>query len=311
MGGHGGSSGYKKASSSGSGILTESNKATLQAYSDALKQGNITNSEYKLLMGTMAKDLGISTKDLVAMKNGTYGDGQAEKKKPDPAEVLKTVQQAQANYNASKDLPGNGSNPWPPDASNKHMSWSNSKDIWDQMGGGYNNGGVGGQQAKDMYSAVKDFTDGLYGSIRKAQASGDTTSSAGQKAKQLESFISHGVKAGHEWSGGTTYRGIHLSSKIFDQIRDTPIGQAVDPNIGGVASWSTKRSKSESFAGGGHSGHSVVFVTTGSTHKNAVSIKNLSYYSSENEVLASGNNSYTKVGQFEKDGYLYVYVDVN
>lgn len=40
MGGHGGSSGYKKASSSGSGILTESDKATLQAYSDAFKQAN-------------------------------------------------------------------------------------------------------------------------------------------------------------------------------------------------------------------------------------------------------------------------------
>lgn len=300
MGGHGGSSGYSKSTAQ-----TEIDDAWAKVQS-----GEINVAQYVKQKKDIASKYGMKMSDLSPTETKAPEERKAEKK-PDPAEVLKTVQQAQANYEASKGLAGNGSNPWPTDGSANHMGWSTSKDIWEQMGGGYQNGGVGGQQAKDMFNAVRDFTDGLYGNIRKAQASGDTTSDAGKKAKQLESFISHGVKAGHEWSGGTTYRGIHLSSKIFDQIRDTPIGQAVDPNIGGVASWSTKRSKSESFAGGGHSGHSVVFVTTGSTHKNAVSIKNLSFYSSENEVLASGNNSYTKVGQFEKNGYLYVYVDVN
>lgn len=288
MGGHGSSSGFSKAQ-----------KEVNELYAK-LENGDIKLAEYTKGKLNIADKYGISIADI----NGMSQSGLDVKPKQGSAQTAN-------EDNASKNLAGNGSNPWPPDGSDNHMSWSSSKDIWDQMGGGYNNGGVGGQQAKDMFKAVQDFTDGYYGSIRQAQASGDTTSSAGKKAQQLESFISHGVKAGHEWSGGTTYRGIHLSSKIFDQIRDTPIGQAVDPNIGGVASWSTKRTKSESFAGGGHSGHSVVFVTTGSTHKNAVSIKNLSYYSSENEVLASGNNSYTKVGQFEKNGYLYVYVDVN
>lgn len=303
MGGHGGPS----------GLISKAKQSKIKAEADAvslkLAKGEINLGEAMKQKKAIAVKYDIDGKTLTAIQFGNYGEQAAQVKKA--VDGNKQAKAASSSTTDASSLPGNGSNPWPPDASDNHMSWSSSKDIWDQMGGGYNNGGVGGQQAKDMFKAVQDFTDGYYGSIRKAQASGDTTSSAGKKAQQLESFISHGVKAGHEWSGGTTYRGIQLSSKVFDTIKNTPVGQQVDPNIGGVASWSTRRSKSESFAGGGYAGHSVVFVTSGSTHKNAVSIKNLSYYSSENEVLASGSNTYTKVGQFEKNGYLYVYVDVN
>lgn len=203
-----------------------------------------------------------------------------------------------------------------PDYSDAHMGWSNSKDIWDEMGGGYNNGGVGGQQARDMASAIKDYTDGPYKAIRNAYWKGQkygedsltgTEKQNYKKAKTLTSFIDHGVKAGHEWTGGITYRGVPFDKETFKKVMDTPVGEYVDPNWGAPASWSTKAVKSSGFSGH-QKGRSVIFCEVSGKHKGAVSVRGLSTYYSEAEVLASPKTQYKKLGQTQTGNILYVFV---
>lgn len=210
---------------------------------------------------------------------------------------------------SKSNIAGQNGNPWPPDGSDNHLAWQNSKGIYDQLGSI-----VTGLEADEMYSSLYNFTGNYYEEIREAQRNGDTTSEYGKKSVTLESFIAKSIESGNGWDGGATYRGIDgISDEAFANLSSLKPGDQVDPNFGGSASWSTKRDIAEHGFSGGK--NSVIFVHTGNSQM-GVSVKNMSAYGpDENEVLVSKNAKY-KVQQVvpahsgtNDTKYTYVYVE--
>lgn len=138
------------------------------------------------------------------------------------------------------------------------------------------------ERAKADYDAVTAFTGSSYSSIRESARTGGSDT----RWKQCEDFIANAP----QWAGGTTYRGVNLRSSDFKQIK---VGEEFPINGGGPASWSTKSTVSDGFAGNS-AGHSVVFISK--TQSAATSIKGISHFSSENEVLVSKDTRYRVTG---------------
>lgn len=212
-------------------------------------------------------------------------------------------------------LPGQGgavpgipdpSNPWPPDASGAHEQWRSADDLQAMLG-------VDRRTAEEMENAVKDFTGGgPYGEIREAQRLGLTSGRYAEEGRSLEEFIARANAAGKGWTGGTTYRGIQVDNTLYRKLMDKRVGDGVDINYGGTASWSTDRSHSEWFTNMGFGGNRVVFVHTNPTQKMGASAKHLGSSEWENELLVSKDAKFKVTGIAERNtrsGITYIYVD--
>lgn len=106
-----------------------------------------------------------------------------------------------------------------------------------------------------------------------------------QEGDTLEGFI----KASPKWDGsGTLYRGIDVDNKVAAKIiKDATAHKAL--NQKGTASWSSEEGTAKSFAhwgDGSYNTTSILFVMKGGSMK-GTSIKHLSEYSTENEILMS------------------------
>lgn len=123
------------------------------------------------------------------------------------------------------------------------------------------------------------------------------------EAKRIEGYIERAPK----WGGGVTYRGMSLPSSV---VKGLTVGGTFDVNAG-TASWSTQESTARSFSKSGSGGRHVVFVSQ--TQSKGTSIKHISYFTKENEVLVSKNARYTITNISTKSGspYTYVYVKEN
>lgn len=163
--------------------------------------------------------------------------------------------------------------------------------------------GVSVQEAKDMYGAVKDFTGTTYSLMRAAQRGEKVDAKYKRLAELAEGYIDHAPK----WGGGVTYRGMALSPSAVSSIK---VGSTFDVNLG-TASWSTQEGKAREFATPYNGNKGVVFVSQ--TQSKGTSIKHISYYSNENEVLVSKKAKYTVTSISTKPGspYTYVYVKEN
>lgn len=136
---------------------------------------------------------------------------------------------------------------------------------------------------------------------------GHTTEEICKKAQNVENFIAKSP----QWKGGKTYRGMSLSPKEVEDLRAQLTAGA--GNMLGSASWSTTESVSRGFAGmhlnetspkfGDTKTQRVVLVAT--SHKKATSIKHLSNFPSEDEVLASFACRYQLVKEEVRGEYLY------
>lgn len=158
--------------------------------------------------------------------------------------------------------------------------------------------GVNYDTAREYAESINKFTGSGYDDMRYSQQSGHPS----RDAENLERAIAVAPK----WAGGPTYRGLEgLDSDLFREM--TTVGNEIDINYG-TASWSTDRDTARSFSGGGKG--SVVFVHD-SPRQNGTSIKSLSRYNSEDEVLCSKNNRY-KVTRVERptDSWEPTYVHV-
>lgn len=112
--------------------------------------------------------------------------------------------------------------------------------------------GVDAVTGQDFVDAVRGFSYQWDWEIRQYQMGnrsfkshhGHTMEQIKKKAEDCERFID----ASPKWCGGTTYRGISVSK---DQIAEWTgyITSKTEISMNGTASWSTKRSVSESFAG--------------------------------------------------------------
>ena len=148
--------------------------------------------------------------------------------------------------------------------------------------------GCSSQKAIKIAEAIYNYSGSSYESIRGVQTGEIKAGSYNyakyeNEGKMLESFIKDSPK----WDGsGTLYRGISVDKKAAaDIIKKAQAGEPLDQK--GTASWSSQESTAKSFAGwGGNYNEHIVFVLSGGTMK-GTSIKHLSNYSSENEVLMS------------------------
>lgn len=93
-------------------------------------------------------------------------------------------------------------------------------------------------------------------------------------------------------------------------VKGLTVGGTFDVNLG-TASWSTQESTARSFSKSGSGSRHVVFVSQ--TQSKGTSIKHISYFAKENEVLVSKNAKYTITNISTKSGspYTYVYVKEN
>lgn len=161
------------------------------------------------------------------------------------------------------------------------------------------------QQEMGIDKATADrYVDGLdaflgidYYDLRKAIYNNDTKSEYYEKAVAVEDFIKNSPK----WAGGTVYRGIHVPED-FD-VSQYKKGAVID--MMGMSSWSSSPHVAADFAVGAKK---VIFVNDSNKSKNGTSVKRLSHYKNEQEVLFS-NKARWKVDSQETSGKTtYVYV---
>lgn len=159
-------------------------------------------------------------------------------------------------------------------------------------------GGVSEPAAQEMADAVKSFTGDDYKIIRAVQNGAKTGSPAERRlAEMCEEYIEHAPK----WEGGTTYRGINVPpSKANSYVK----GAILDVNRG-TASWSSTLATAEEFSTHGY-GVQVVFACE--TQRNGTSIRHLSSYKSENEVLVSKKSRYEVTHAGHQGSVLFVTV---
>ena len=125
--------------------------------------------------------------------------------------------------------------------------------------------------------------------------------------RELKEDVFDGIDLALFSAGGSTYRGIKLDKATVKALR---VGNKIDVNLG-TASWSTAESTARSFSGSGYAGtgkRSVIFVS--GTQTKGTSIKHISLFANENEVLVSKKAQYIIDSISIKPGspYTYVYV---
>ena len=136
-----------------------------------------------------------------------------------------------------------------------------------------------------------------------------------KRAETLEEFI----EKSPQWHGGTTYRGMTLSDSELKDVMNSLRNGTFDNR--GTASWSTSESIADGFADDKHGSLSETYqgetktnrvVLKLSEQKHATSIKHLSHYSHEQEVVASKRCRYRLVKRQERviDGKKYIYLEV-
>lgn len=164
--------------------------------------------------------------------------------------------------------------------------------------------GVSEDTAKILYGDVKAFTGSSYSSIRKAQRGVLNDKQYVAMDQHLEDYIA----AAPKWGGGTTYRGIGLDKKTAATLLSGwDKGAIIDINGNGTASWSTDRNVSKSFAS---KGGDARLVFSCKTQNRGTSIKHISHFSSENEVLVSMKSKYRVVTKPKTvGGYTYIEVE--
>ncbi len=158
----------------------------------------------------------------------------------------------------------------------RHFAGTNEgwEAVQDQTGGSED-------EAKAMYDAVYSFSRGGYTDIRKYAYEGPPPSNRKADAENLEKFIS----SSPQWDDGPLFRGINVDPDVANQIlADAKAGKAIGQR--GPGSWSTDRDIAEEFSYGAED-VSIIFKTTGK--QNGTSIKHLSFYPDENEVLMSND----------------------
>lgn len=176
--------------------------------------------------------------------------------------------------------------------------------------------GVKGQKVEDLYIAVHGFSHQWDAEIRAYQVGKikkdyiprdehHTYEEIKKKAENLEEYILRSPK----WAGGKTYRGLCMSKKEADKLVER-LSSKDGADMLGTSSWSTRRYNSEGFANdklgdydyNGDVKDTAVMLTSKS-QKRATSIKYISHYTSENEVISSKENRYRIVSISKRHEY--------
>lgn len=157
--------------------------------------------------------------------------------------------------------------------------------------------------AERYADAIESYTGSYYSEIRNYQkgraqsARPDVLEKYKTWGDDLEQFIELSPK----WGGGTTYRGFFTSSDRFDQLMDDMV-VGKELNMGGTSSWSTDIGQAKSFAKNFDEGvHQVLMECKGPNR--GTSVKALSGYTSEDEVLVSRHARYKITGTRQEGSF--------
>lgn len=164
--------------------------------------------------------------------------------------------------------------------------------------------GVDRDTAEEMYDATTSFTDGFYKQIRTAGFKGSPPASAYEK--QQADLVDKMIEKAPKFDG-EVFRGIGTDPATAKQI----IQKAKDGHLinqMGAASFSTDEKIAYNFAQGESEGAMIIFVTKGV--QNGTSVRALSKYTNENEVLMSSQARWKPTGKVTEEpsgGYSKVY----
>lgn len=179
----------------------------------------------------------------------------------------------------------------------------NLEDVYDNL---YDT--VGSNMSEDelieMSNAIWNFSSEDYTDIRHDQYN-NIESLYSKQAEQLETFIQMSPKY---YNQGAIYRGIKSDDKTIDSIVNT-LSNGGEIDMRGVSSWSSNKHTAENFADS-FSKKSIVFSLPEGT-KAGSSIKHLSSFTNENEVLVSNIARFRALKiQFDSSLNRY-YIDLN
>ena len=164
--------------------------------------------------------------------------------------------------------------------------------------------GVDERTARRYNDAIRSYSGDYYTEIRNYQKGRPQNASQAdldrykQLGEDLEQFIAQSPK----WGGGATYRGFHTSPERYEKLlADMASGKELD--MGGTSSWSTNRSKAEQFSssGAGIDDWQVVLECKGPNR--GTSIRALSIYTAEDEVLVSRLARYKITGTRQEGSF--------
>lgn len=169
--------------------------------------------------------------------------------------------------------------------------------------------GLTAAKAEPLAKSVIAFSSGSDSEIRKAQLTADYESDYFQHARNCEEFIKRAPKFG---DSAALYRGVHISKelaqKYIEKIRN---GGMIDQL--GLSSWSTSKKTAEDFAKWKSKPGEVKVVFRISGTKMGTSIKCISTYTGEDEVLVSGEQTIIPVSYelskkdfFSGEQFLYI-----
>ena len=169
--------------------------------------------------------------------------------------------------------------------------------------------GLTGTKAESLAESVIAFSCGSDSEIRKAQLNADYESDYFQHARNCEEFIKRAPKFG---DSAALYRGVHISKELAQKyIAKIRNGGMIDQL--GMASWSTSKKTAEDFAKWKCKPGEVKVVFRISGTKMGTSIKGISTYSGEDEVLVSGEQTIIPVSYelskkdfFSGNQFLYI-----
>lgn len=177
------------------------------------------------------------------------------------------------------------------------------------------------QKINDYYNAAYGFSYQWDYEIRRYQSGlldhtfvsrhGHSYEEIKKRAEDLEEWIDRSPK----WDGGTTYRGMCLSKKQLGDLIDKLTSEE-GAGMLGASSWSTNKETSTYFAGVGYHDEITPYelktqkvILVAKTQKNATSLRYLSHFKGEYEVLSSQRNRYRFLRMRERGGYIYIEVE--
>lgn len=152
--------------------------------------------------------------------------------------------------------------------------------------------GVTREEARRLNSDVNSYSDRTYSIVRQFQQGKKTRDDA--LAERVSNSVETYIEKSKKWQGGTTFRGVSLSSV-------PKVGETI--NMGGTSSWSTNEQIARDFsrvASESFGGKRVVYYTK--KQLQSASARHLSTKPHEYEVLASRRSNYTVVGVKDVDG---------
>lgn len=140
------------------------------------------------------------------------------------------------------------------------------------------------EEAIQMGTAIKSFSDGGYHAIKLAQRGNPEYAYKEQQADALESYIEKSPKWGNS---GALYRGAHFKrDEATEMLKKLQNGEEIE--WGGTSSWTSDAKMAKHFSkdAGDFGDPKVIFILKNGTQQ-GTSIRHLSEHPGEDEVLIS------------------------